>query len=139
ARPLAFLGLELAASGRSQLVALRAAALRGLLPAPLDEALLGQAVQGGEEGSRTDLEGTARDLGDAVGDGHAVARLEGERAQDQEVQGPLQELGTARRHRPSPCAIDVRYRGPTRTIAETLARGQLVPKRVAGRPLEAAD
>jgi hypothetical protein len=46
-------------------------------------------MQRGEQGSRFDVERAARDLLDATGDADAVVRLEQERTQDQQVEGPL--------------------------------------------------
>src|SRR5260221_2905227 len=84
-RPMSFLGLELPPSVRGQRVALRTPAFRRRLPAPLDEALLGQAVQGREQRPRPHVERAARDLRDAVGDGHAMAGLSGETCRGEEI------------------------------------------------------
>ena len=58
-------------------------------------------MQRREERARFDDEGPASDLLDALRDRQAVPRFERERAENQEVQGPFQELGSTRAQRAS--------------------------------------
>ncbi len=49
-------------------------------------------MQSGEQGSRFDVERAASNLLDATCDAYAVVWLEQERAQDQKVERPLQQI-----------------------------------------------
>src|SRR6266536_5064771 len=77
----------------SERVELRAASEVGFLPFGGDEALLFQLVQGRVEGAVADLQRFGGHLFQALADGPAVHRLEGEHLQQQEVEGALDEIG----------------------------------------------
>ena len=81
----------MATSLTSQMVGLDAAALRRRLPLSFDPSILFQAVEGGEQRSRLDLERPSRGLKNALGDSGAMERLQFERAEDEQVQGALDE------------------------------------------------
>src|SRR5262249_3107300 len=83
-RPLFLFHGEPPAAGRGQLVTLDAAAQIVGRPLAGDQPFALEAMERREERSRFDAEGAAGDLLEAVGDAESVARLEFERAEDQE-------------------------------------------------------
>ena len=84
-----------------------AAAVLGFAPLSGDPALFSETMQGGKERSRADDEYPVRHLLDAVGDADAVERAKFQGAENEEIEGSLQEF-----RRLAPCReyIDSRYR-----------------------------
>src|SRR5262249_35642513 len=109
AGPVLLLDLELAPAGRGEAVRLDAVPVGRFAPLPDDVPLLLEAMGRREERARLDLERAARDLRDALGDREAVPRLEGQGAEDEEVEGSLQQFGAA-------LHIGQRYRGPMKSV-----------------------
>jgi hypothetical protein len=97
--PLVLLVGELPPSERGQSVELRAAVVVRSAPFGTDPPLVLEAVQGWVKGSLVDLEDVVRDLLDAHGDTPPVHRLtDVERLQDEELEGPLQQVRSTSRH-----------------------------------------
>ena len=87
---LRFLCRESCAAGFCQGIDLDAALVLQFRPLPFDPALVGETMQRGEEGARTDREDAACDLLDAVGDPNSVQRSKFERPENEQVQRALQ-------------------------------------------------
>jgi hypothetical protein len=83
---------ELSAAGGSKRVEASAAAGFGLARFGFDPAVKLKAMQCGIEGALLDLQDLAGDLLDALGDGPAVLRLQGEGFEDEEVESALNEI-----------------------------------------------
>src|SRR5262249_49793208 len=93
ALPLRQFALQLGAPGTGERVEFGIAA--GLAGAPLGAypALLFEAVERRIEGALRDLQDVIADLLDALCDGPAVFRFEGDGLEDEEIEGPLDEIG----------------------------------------------
>ena len=84
---------QLAPARLRQRVKLRAAVVFRFTPLRSKPALLFQPVQRREQRSGLDVERASRELRDAPRDAQAVVRPQRQRAQDQQVESPLQEVG----------------------------------------------
>src|SRR5688572_792755 len=92
-RPVLLLRGELALAGRGYAVVLRPVPLGCGAPVSGNEAVLLESVQRWKERSGLHLKRPASDLRDAVGDAHPVTRLEPQRLEHQQIEGPLHDVG----------------------------------------------
>jgi len=90
--PIALLFGKLRAAGAGEGIDLDAAPVALLAPFAGDPVLLRQAVQRGEEGTGADYKNAPRYLFDAIGNGDAVQRTKLQRAEDEQVERPLQKF-----------------------------------------------
>jgi hypothetical protein len=90
--PVVGFGAELTAAGGGEAVELGLAFVVGLPPLRGDEALMLQAEERGVKRALLDGELIAGDLLDAQENAVAVERAEGDRLQDEHVEGPLHEI-----------------------------------------------
>src|SRR3977135_2452776 len=83
----------MATAGSREAVVLGAAIVLGVAPFRLQPPFVVQAVERGKQRAGLHLERAARDLLDAAGDPEPCMLAERERAENQQVQGALQEIG----------------------------------------------
>src|SRR6185312_3170875 len=91
--PTRRLRADRAPAGRREAVVFRPPVVLGRPPVALDPPLLLEPLQRGIERPLIDVEGPARELLDACADPPPVHRLEGERFQNQQIEGPTQDVG----------------------------------------------
>jgi hypothetical protein len=82
--------VEVAAARLGELVELRPAVVFRLAPLGLQPALLFEAVERGKERTGLDVEGAAGDLRDSARDAKAVIGAQRKRAQNQQIERPLE-------------------------------------------------
>src|SRR5690242_18908034 len=90
--PVGGLGLELPCARAGELVEFGAAVVLGLAPGRGQPAVAFHAMQGGEERPGLDLEDAAGHQADAAGDAESVELAAVEGAEDEEVEGALEEV-----------------------------------------------
>jgi len=91
--PVGFFRLEIFFAGAGEGIVFGAAVVFGFAPCGFDPGLLFETVKSGIERALIDLEDVVGDLADALGDGPAVERLEGDGFEDEEVESALDEVG----------------------------------------------
>jgi len=89
--PARGLDLEVLPSRLRQAVVLRATTVLGLAPLGAEPTLLLQAMQGRKQRAGLNVERAPSDLGDAAPDPEPMVGAQGQRAQDKQIEGSLQE------------------------------------------------
>jgi hypothetical protein len=98
AAPVLELVIELALSLAGEFVVFDAAIVFRDAPDSSEEAALFEAVEGRIERAMFDAKEVVGNLLDAFGDGETVLGFEGDCAEDEEVEGALEEVGLLGRH-----------------------------------------